>query len=157
MYNIKDMNILLVIYNKDIENPDVFKDRIKTLGDTFYIFDNMVFVETEYSTKEAYDKISSDMYENVSMLILYVRNEMLGFWGRMNVKLWTWLDEREEKTKNGLMQNYISEIYKQGTQIKELKDLVEKLKSENENYQKSIETLYQQRDLLEKKLKERND
>lgn len=151
------MNILLVIYNKDIENPDVFKDRIKTLGDTFYIFDNMVFVETEYSTKEAYDKISSDMYENVSMLILYVRNEMLGFWGRMNVKLWTWLDEREEKTKNGLMQNYISEIYKQGTQIKELKDLVEKLKLENENYQKSIETLYQQRDLLEKKLKERND
>lgn len=148
---------MLVIYNKDIENPDVFKDRIKTLGDTFYIFDNMVFVETEYSTKEAYDKISSDMYENVSMLILYVRNEMLGFWGRMNVKLWTWLDEREEKTKNGLMQNYISEIYKQGTQIKELKDLVEKLKSENENYQKSIETLYQQRDLLEKKLKERND
>lgn len=151
------MNILLVIYNKDIENPDVFKDRIKTLGDTFYIFDNMVLVETDSSTKEAYEKLSMDAYEKSSMLILYVRNEMLGFWGRMNVKLWTWLDEREEKTKDGLMLNYIAEIYKRDLQIKQQTELIEKLKSENEEYQKSIETLYQQRDLLEKKLKERND
>lgn len=151
------MNILLVIYNKDIENPDVFKDRIQTLGDTFYIFDNMVLVETDNSTKEAYDKLSMDVYEKSSMLILYVRNEMLGFWGRMNVKLWTWLDERAEKTKDGLMQNYIAEIYKRDLQIKQQTELIEKLKSENEEYQKSIETLYQQRDLLEKKLKEHND
>lgn len=151
------MNILLVIYNKDIENPDVFKDRIQTLGDTFYIFDNMVLVETDNSTKEAYDKLSMDVYEKSSMLIFYVRNEMLGFWGRMNVKLWTWLDERAEKTKDGLMQNYIAEIYKRELQIKQQTELIEKLKSENEEYQKSIETLYQQRDLLEKKLKEHND
>lgn len=151
------MNILLVIYNKDIENPDVFKDRIKTLGDTFYIFDNMVLVETDSSTKEAYEKLSMDAYEKSSMLILYVRNEMLGFWGRMNVKLWTWLDEREEKTKDGLMLNYIAEIYKRDLQIKQQVELIEKLKSENEEYQKSIETLYQQRSLLEKKLKEHND
>lgn len=151
------MNILLVIYNKDIENPDVFRDRIQTLGDTFYIFDNMVLVETDNSTKEAYDKLSMDVYEKSSMLILYVRNEMLGFWGRMNVKLWTWLDERAEKTKDGLMQNYIAEIYKRDLQIKQQTELIEKLKSENGEYQKSIETLYQQRDLLEKKLKERND
>ena len=148
---------MLVIYNKDIENPDVFKDRIQTLGDTFYIFDNMVLVETDNSTKEAYDKLSMDVYEKSSMLILYVRNEMLGFWGRMNVKLWTWLDERAEKTKDGLMQNYIAEIYKRDLQIKQQTELIEKLKSENEEYQKSIETLYQQRDLLEKKLKEHND
>lgn len=151
------MNILLVIYNKDIESPDVFKDRIQTLGDTFYIFDNMVLVETDNSTKEAYDKLSMDVYEKSSMLILYVRNEMLGFWGRMNVKLWTWLDERAEKTKDGLMQNYIAEIYKRDLRIKQQTELIEKLKSENEEYRKSIETLYQQRNLLEKKLKERND
>lgn len=150
------MNILLVIYNKDIENPDVFKDRIKALGDTFYIFDNMFFVETEFSTKEAYEKLSMDAYEKSSMIILYVRNEMLGFWGRMNVKLWTWLDEREEKTRDGLMQNYIAEIYKRDLQIKQQAELIEKMKSENEEFQKSIKTLYQQINLLEKKLKERN-
>lgn len=151
------MNILLIIFNKDIENPNIFKDRIKALGDTFYIFENIAFVATDYSTKEAYEKISSDEYETASMLILYVRNEMLGFWGRMNTKLWTWLDEREEKTKDGLMLNYIAEIYKRDLQIKQQVELIEKLKSENEEYQKSIETLYQQRSLLEKKLKEHND
>ena len=147
------MNILLVVFNKDIENPDVFKDRIKALGDTFYIFDNMALVETDNSTKEAYEKLSIDIYEKTSMLILYVRNEMLGFWGRMNVNLWSWLEDREEKAKDGLMQNYIAEIYKRDLQIKQQTELIEKLKSENEDYRKSIETLYQQRDLLEKKLK----
>lgn len=137
------MNILLVIYNKDIENPDVFKDRIKTLGDTFYIFDNMVLVETVYNTKEAYEKLSVDAYEKSSMLILYVWNEMLGFWGRMNVKLWTWLDERKGKTKGGLEQNYIDEIHELALQV-------EKLKLENKS-------LSQQKESLEKKLKERND
>lgn len=147
------MNILLIIFNKDVENPDVFKDRIKALGDTFYIFDNMAFVETESSTKEAYEKISSDIYENTSMLILYVRNEMFGFWGRMNVKLWTWLDEKEEKTKNGLEQNYIEEINQRDLKILDQKELIESLKSENEDYQKSIENLYQQIHSLEEKLR----
>ena len=94
------MNIQLIIYNKEIENPNVFNDRIKALGDTFYIFDNIVFVETDYSTKDVYERISANEYESTSMLILNVRNEMLGFWGRMNTKLWTWLDEKEEKSKN---------------------------------------------------------
>ena len=67
------------------------------------------------------------------------------------------LDEREEKTKDGLMLNYIAEIYKRDLQIKQQVELIEKLKSENEEYQKSIETLYQQRSLLEKKLKKHND
>ena len=70
------MNILLIIFNNDIENPNVFKDRIKALGDTFYIFDNIVFVETDNSTKDVYDKISSNEYEQSSMLILHIRNEM---------------------------------------------------------------------------------
>lgn len=151
------MNILLVIFNKDIENPDVFKDRIKTLGEIFYVFDNMVLVETDNSTKEAYEKLSIDAYEKSSMLILYIRNEMLGFWGRMNTQLWSWLEDREEKTKDGLILNYIAEIYKKDLQIKQQTELIEKLKSENENYQKSIANLYQQTALLEKKVKERND
>ena len=147
------MNILLIIFNKDIENLEIFKDRIKGLGDTFYIFDNMVFAETDSSTKEVYDRISANEYEQSSMLILYVRNEMLGFWGRMNTKLWTWLDEREEKTKDGLTNNYIAEIFKQTKLNEESKSKVEKLKGECDDYQKTIENLYQQIHSLEKQLK----
>lgn len=147
------MNILLVIFNKDIENPDVFKDRIKALGETFYIFDNIAFVETQNSTQEAYEKISDGMYENTPILILYVHNEMLGFWGRMNVKLWNWLDEREERTKNGLASNYIEDIRRKDLELNELNKLTEKLKLENENYQQSSKLLYQQIQILEEKLK----
>lgn len=147
------MNILLIIFNNDIENPDVFKDRIKALGDTFYIFDNIVFVETDNSTKDVYDKISSNEYEQSSMLILHIRNEMLGFWGRMNTRLWTWLSEKEEKTKDGLTANYIAEIYKKDIAIKRLSEELEKLKTEKEDNQKIIENLYQQISSLKEQLK----
>lgn len=146
------MNILLIIFNNDIENPDVFKDRIKALGDTFYIFDNIVFVETDSSTKEAYDKISSNEYEQSSMLILHIRNEMLGFWGRMNTKLWTWLSEKEEKTKDGLTNNYIAEIYKLTSSKQQLEEELKKLKAEQEDNQKTIENLYQQISVLKEQL-----
>lgn len=147
------MNILLIIFNNDIENPDVFKDRIKALGDTFYIFDNIVFVETDSSTKDVYDKISSNEYEQNSMLILHIRNEMLGFWGRMNTKLWTWLSEKEEKTKDGLTDNYIAEIYKRDIANKRLSEELEVLKTEKEDNQKIIENLYQQISSLKEQLK----
>lgn len=147
------MNILLIIFNNDIENPNVFKDRIKTLGDTFYIFDNIVFVETDSSTQEAYNKISFNEYEQSSMLILHIRNEMLGFWGRMNTKLWTWLDEKEEKTKDGLTANYIAEIYKLTSAKNSLEEELRKIKSELEDSQKTIENLYQQNSLLKEQLK----
>lgn len=148
------MNILLVIFNNDIENSDVFEDRIKALGDTFHIFSNMVFVETESSSKEVYEKLSSGIYENSLMLILYVHNELFGFWGRMNTKLWDWLKEREENTKNGLIQNYKVEISKMGFINKEQADLIENLKTAIEDYQKNIELLYQTNEILERKLKE---
>lgn len=148
------MNILLVIFNNDIENSDVFEDRIKALGDTFHIFSNMVFVETESSSKEVYEKLSSGIYENSLMLILYVHNELFGFWGRMNTKLWDWLKEREENTKNGLIQNYKVEISKMGFINKEQADLIENLKTAIEDYQKKIELLYQTNEILERKLKE---
>ena len=147
------MNILLIIFNNDIENPDVFKDRIKALGDTFYIFDNIVFVETDSSTKDVYNKISSNEYEQNSMLILHIRNEMLGFWGRMNTKLWTWLSEKEEKTKDGLTDNYIAEIYKLDIANKSLSEELEKQKTEKEDNQKIIENLYQQISSLKEQLK----
>lgn len=148
------MNILLVIFNNDIENSDVFEDRIKALGDTFHIFSNMVFVETESNSKEVYEKLSSGIYENSLMLILYVHNELFGFWGRMNTKLWDWLKEREENTKNGLIQNYKVEISQMGFINKEQADLIENLKTAIEDYQKKIELLYQTNEILERKLKE---
>ena len=40
-------NILLVMYRNNIENVNLLKDRINSLGDTLYIFeDSDAFVET---------------------------------------------------------------------------------------------------------------
>lgn len=87
------------------------------------------------------------------MLILHIRNEMLGFWGRMNTKLWTWLQEKEEKTDYGLATNYIEEIYKLNFANQRLLEELERLKIEQEDNQKTIENLYQQISSLKELLK----
>ncbi len=146
------MNILLIIYN-DIETPNVFKDRINALGDTFYIFENIVFVETENSTREVYEKISQNEYERSQMLVLYVKNEMLGFWGRMKTQFWTWLSEREEKTRDGLNQSYIKEVAILNSQKKELENQQKEYLDEIKAYKEIIQNQYQQIQMLHEQLK----
>lgn len=149
------MNILLIIYSNDIEIPNVFKDRINALGDTFYIFENTVFVETENSTKEVYDKISINGYEQNQILVLHVKNEMLGFWGRMKTQFWTWLGEREEKTKDGLNQNYIKEILSLNSEKIELEEQVQEYLLEIDTYKKTIENQFQQIQILQEQIKKK--
>lgn len=115
------MNILLIVFNQHIIDADVLRDRINAIGDTFYIYENIVFVETEYNVKEIYDKISYYRFEDTSILVLHIHNDMFGFWGRMNIELWDWLKEREDKTRDGLLINYIAEIQRQDAIIKQLK------------------------------------
>ena len=71
----------------------------------------------------------------------------------MNTRLWTWLSEKEEKTKDGLTANYIAEIYKRDIANKRLSEELEKLKTEKEDNQKIIENLYQQISSLKEQLK----
>jgi hypothetical protein len=146
------MNILLIIYNTDLEKDRVFKDRINSIGETFYCFDNMVFVETESSTKDVYERISNNGYDKYLMLVLHVTNEMLGFWGRMKTELWDWLADREEKTSDGMIETYKNELIKTTTKIKMLSEENIKLKEELEDNKCVISNLYQQLNELEKKL-----
>lgn len=73
-------NILLVMYRNKIENVNLLKDRINSLGDTLYIFeDSAAFVETELNVQEIYDKISQNDFETASILILTINNIPLAF------------------------------------------------------------------------------
>ena len=71
----------------------------------------------------------------------------------MNTKLWTWLGEKEERTKDGLTANYIAEIYKRDLVNQKLVEELEKLKTEQEDNQKTIENLYHQISSLKEQLK----
>ncbi len=142
------MNILLIIVNKNIENFSVFKDRVNSLGDAFFFFDNMILVETDCNTKEAYDKLSANGFEQTSMLIIYFTNELLGFWGRMSTKLWDWLSEKETTTNDGISQSYINTIMEQNSIINELKDKNISYKEETKEKDRIISNLQQQLDAL---------
>lgn len=145
------MNILLIIVSKNIENFSVFKDRVNSLGDAFFFFDNMILVETESSTKEAYDKLSVNGFEQTSMLIIYLKNELLGFWGRMSTELWDWLSEKESLTDDGLSQSYINTIKQKDGLIQKLKEDNISFKEEIEEKDRIILNLQQQLDIFNKK------
>lgn len=123
------MNILLIIFDSNIVNKEVFKDRISSLGDTMYIYDNIVFVETDCNTEDAYNKLSANDFDRELILVLYVKDELYGYWGRMKTELWTWLESKEENVKEGYSKSYLDTINMLQYQI-------ETLKKENENLRK---------------------
>ena len=146
------MNVLMIVYDKDIVNPEVFKDRINTLGDTFCIFENIVFVESDLSTKEAYERISISEYEKERMLVLYVTNESLGFWGRMNTKLWTWLKDKEISSTGGINKHYVDEIKRLTAESLQKDEKIQQLKNELTEKTKAVTNQYKQIQKLQDKL-----
>ena len=143
------------MYRNNIENVNLLKDRIKSLGDTLYIFeDSAAFVETELNVQETYDKISQNDFETASILILTINNIPFGFWGRMPVEVWNWLNEKSIKNSDTMVSTYIQELTRLTEQNSKLTKELEKTKSDYEEVQKALQIQMQQIGILEKKLKE---
>jgi hypothetical protein len=143
------------MYRNNIENVNLLKDRINSLGDTLYIFeDSAAFVETELNVQETYDKISQNDFETASILILTINNLPFGFWGRMPVEVWNWLNEKSLKNSDTMVSTYIQELTRLTEQNSKLTTELEKTKSDYEEVQKALQIQMQQIGILEKKLKE---
>lgn len=82
--------IILVIYDPAIDS-DILRDRIKSLGRNYTFWGNHWFVETQYTTKEVYKKISANEFETSSILVIEMSNDNNNYYGRMNTSLWEWL------------------------------------------------------------------
>ena len=148
-------NILLVMYRNNIENVNLLKDRINSLGDTLYIFeDSAAFVETELNVQETFNKISQNDFESASILILTINNIPFGFWGRMPVEVWNWLNEKSSRNSDTMVSTYIQELTRLTEQNSQLTKELEKTKSDYEEVQKALQIQMQQIGILEKKLKE---
>lgn len=85
--------IILVIYDPSIDN-DILRDRIKSLGSNYTFWSNHWFVETSYSTKEVYEKISVNEFETASILVVELSKTSASYYGRMNTSLWDWLKDK---------------------------------------------------------------
>lgn len=86
--------IILVIYDPSLDN-DILRDRIKSLGPNYTFWGNHWFVETTYTTKEVYEKISANEFESNSILVIeMLKDSSQSYYGRMNTTLWDWLKNR---------------------------------------------------------------
>jgi len=79
--------IILVIYDPSLDS-DILRDRIKSLGPNYTFWGNHWFVETQYTTKDVYEKISANEFETNSILVIEMSKD---YYGRMNTSLWDWL------------------------------------------------------------------
>lgn len=86
--------IILVIYDPSLDS-DILRDRIKSLGPNYTFWGNHWFVETTYTTKEVYEKISANEFESNSILVIeMLKDSSQSYYGRMNTTLWEWLKNR---------------------------------------------------------------
>lgn len=89
------MKIYLIIYDPSLES-DILKDRIQLMGLSSYSFwNNNCFIQTEMTTKEVYNYISKGGFETASILVIEMSTEDLSYYGRMDPKLWEWLQSRK--------------------------------------------------------------
>ena len=143
------------MFRSNLENVNLLKDRINSLGDTLYVFDDSAaFVETELNVQETYDKISQKDFETASILIVTINNIPFGFWGRMPVELWNWLNGKSSKNSDTMVSTYIQELTRLTEQNSQLIKELEKSKSDYEEVQKALQIQMQQIQILEKKIKE---
>ncbi|MEB2782890.1 hypothetical protein U3A58_21095 [Algoriphagus sp. C2-6-M1] len=76
-----------------IKENEAFNDRIKSLGTWLKYFSDNWIVESTFSSKEIYDKLSSGHdKESIFIIELNVQN----YWGRMNTTVWEYLKERKK-------------------------------------------------------------
>lgn len=85
--------IILVIYDPSLDS-DILRDRIKSLGPNYTFWGNHWFVETSYTTKQVYEKISADEFQTNSILVIEMSKDTYNYYGRMNTSLWDWLKTR---------------------------------------------------------------
>ena len=81
--------ILLIIHNPSLDS-DILRDRIKSLGSNYTFWGNHWLVETTYTTKEVYEKISANEFALESMLVIEMSDDANNYYGRMNTSLWDW-------------------------------------------------------------------
>jgi len=82
--------IYLIQYNED---NAAFENKLKSLGSWIKYFDDNWIVETTFSAKEVYEKISLGN-ENKSIFIIELDKN--NYWGRMNSKVWEYLKNRKK-------------------------------------------------------------
>lgn len=85
------MKKIYLIQSKVQENQ-TFENRIKSLGSWIKYFDTNWIIESELSSSEIYKKLSIG-FENESMFIIEL--DKSNFFGRMNTKVWDYLQLRK--------------------------------------------------------------
>lgn len=86
--------IILVIYDPSLDS-DILKDRIKTLGSNYTFWGNHWLVETTFTTKEVYQKLSAGEFETTSLIVIEMTTASGSYYGRMNTSLWDWLKKNK--------------------------------------------------------------
>lgn len=85
--------IILVIYDLSLDS-DILRDRIKSLGSNYTFWGNHWFVETSLTTKEVYEKLSTNEFKTTSILVVELSKNSSYYYGRMNTSLWDWFKDK---------------------------------------------------------------
>lgn len=146
------MNVLLIIYKGDENKISTLRDRLAFIGQLMYVYDDMYFVVTDLVPKDAYIKISVDILEAESILIVNFPNLLMsGFWGRMPPELWTWLNQCEPSTTDALASHYkdlytdlLGKLEQSYAQLEEARKNINEQDKINDNLQHQIFALKKQ-------------
>lgn len=81
--------IYIIIVSPELNNNELFRERIKMIGSNYIFWDNHWLVTSTESAKEIYKKLSADDFNLVSIFVSELN--ISNYFGRMNTTLWDWI------------------------------------------------------------------
>lgn len=81
--------IYVIIVSPELNNNELFRERIKMIGSNYIFWDNHWLVSSTESAKEIYKKLSADDFNLVSIFVSELN--ISNYFGRMNTTLWDWI------------------------------------------------------------------
>ena len=87
------MNTFLIIYDPSLDS-EILRDRIKSLGESYSFWNNHWFIQTNNTPQQVYEQISKGDLAMESILVVNMASSGMRYYGRMDVTLWEWLQNK---------------------------------------------------------------
>lgn len=148
-------NVILIVFDNNIDNQKLLQDRIRAIDDSYICFDNCGIISTILSPKEVYLRLSRDEFSEAHIACFILDLGFEKYWGMMPTSLWRYLEQNMsfvnyscEEEVNRLNK----ELIEMQKQLSESKVEYRRIENDFRNLQGNYRLVYQQKSALEQEV-----
>lgn len=130
-------NVILVIFDNNIDNQKLLQNRIRAIDDSYICFDNCGIISTPLSPKEVYLRLSQDEFSEAHIACFVLDLAFERYWGMMPTSLWRYLAQNISFGNSSCEE----EVDRLNKKLVEMQKLLSESRVENRQLEKDFRNL----------------